>query len=111
MTGVPSRAARLLRFMLPLRKEERRLARLRRAIFFAVIGVLLAVGVLTLLYYQTDWFGVRQIEVRGCSRLDPAYIRTLSGEPLARPRPGGSRAGHRQRALGERGGRLAGVSA
>ncbi|MHB8780372.1 MAG: cell division protein FtsQ/DivIB [Candidatus Geothermincolia bacterium] len=79
MTKGPSRAARLLRFILPLRKEERRLARLRRAIFLAVLGVLLAVGLLTLLYYQTDWFGVRQVEVRGCSRLDPEYIRSLSG--------------------------------
>lgn len=74
-----SRAARLLRFLLPLRNEEARYPRLRRFAFFFLLGALVAVGVLTALYYQTELFGVRQVEVRGCNRVDPEYVRSLSG--------------------------------
>ncbi len=53
--------------------------RVRRRLFFLLLGLLLIVALLGSLYYFTGIFHVKDIEVTGCVHLNPDYIKALSG--------------------------------
>lgn len=73
-TAVDQRHRHARRAPAPKRKTR---ARWKPALFILCLVAL--AGLLGGLYYGTDLFHVRDIEVTGCSHLNPDYIRALSG--------------------------------